>query len=348
MAFSNVDCTWINAVSGSPAYDETELRRVDAAMFAGAGDTADPLKVRGGIVRHASNSLGVTVNASDVVTVQAGAVVIPGDDTAGNGTYRAAIGGVQTENLAARDATNGRIDLVVFEVITGGTQARVRIIAGVASASPAVPAKPARAVELARITVPAQGAGAASVDSSKATYAATVGARQAVANAAMLPAAGVLWEQVLLLDTGQVRTWDGSTWLSGAWTAWTPVWKDTNGNILSIGNGTLTGAYCRDERTIHFRIVLTRGSTSSLGTVAHMFVLPVAPLSSQGLIFPVVIIDASPFAAIPHMAHGVGGADLVVVASNGRRIDGSGFDTTGTDWAAGDRLEIAGTYEAAS
>lgn len=175
MAFSTVDATWINAVSGSPSYTDTELRRADAAMFAGAGDTSDPLKVRGGIVRHASNSLAVTVDGSDVVTLQPGAVVIPGNDTASGGVYRTAQAAVETQSLAARDATNARIDLVIFEIIAGGTQARPRIITGTPSGSPAVPALPTRAVELARINVPAAGGPVSTVDSSTRLYAAATG-----------------------------------------------------------------------------------------------------------------------------------------------------------------------------
>lgn len=348
MVFSTVDATWVNAVSGAPSYTDVELRRADAGLFAGAGDTADPLRVRGGIVLHASNSLAVTVNASDVVTVQPGAAVIPGNDTNSGGAYRTAQSAAETDTLAARDATNSRIDLVVFEMISDGTQARVRIIAGAPSGSPVVPTLPTRAIELARITVPASGGGTASVDSTKRVFATAPGGTMLVATSTALPTTAATWQVARALDTGGEYTWDGTTWLSGAWTAWTPVWKDTNGNILSIGNGTLTGAYRVEGRTVHFRIVLTRGSTSSLGTVAYVFVLPVAPIAYTGLVSPALVIDASPFAAIPHMAHGVGGSDIVVVASNGRRIDGSGFDTTGTDWAASDRLEITGTYEKAA
>lgn len=166
MAFPvDVDGTWVNG----PTFDAAELRRADAAMFASAG---------------IASGLGVTVDGSDVVTVAAGQVVISGEDAVtGTGVYRAGIGAAVTGALTARNATNGRIDLVVFRQLDSdvvgthtGKTARIEVIAGTPSATPAVPAKPSMAVELARITVPASGGGAASVNSTNRTYASAVSA----------------------------------------------------------------------------------------------------------------------------------------------------------------------------
>lgn len=210
MAFSPVDCSWINASGGVPSYTDVELRRLDAVLVAGAGDTSDPLKVRGGIARHASNSLAVTVDVSDVVTLQAGGVVIPGDDTAGNGAYRAALAASQTQTLSARHASWSRIDLVVFEVIVGGTQAQPRIIAGTPAASPTAPAKPTRAVELARITVPPTGGGAASVDSSLRTFAAAAGGVIPCTSATR--PGHVEGQLIYEMDTDKLLVSDGTRW----------------------------------------------------------------------------------------------------------------------------------------
>src|SRR5690348_17698410 len=100
VTLANVDATWVNP--SSVQYDAGELRRADAAMFAFAG-----------IVRTSDTALSVSVNGSDVVTVKAGSWVIPGNAVAGSGVWRGGIASDVSGNLAARDATYGRIDLVV-------------------------------------------------------------------------------------------------------------------------------------------------------------------------------------------------------------------------------------------
>ena len=164
VTLASVDGTWTN----SPTYDAAELRRADAAMFASAG---------------VASGLAVSVDGSDVVTVTRGQAVISGDDAvAGTGVYRAGIGSSVTGSLEARDATNSRIDLVVFrqydtDVVGshGKFASEIEIIKGTPSATPAVPSKPSMAVELARITVPASGGGAASVNSANRVAAKAAG-----------------------------------------------------------------------------------------------------------------------------------------------------------------------------
>ena len=164
VTLASVDGTWTN----SPTYDAAELRRADAAMFASAG-------IASGLV--------VSVDGSDVVTVTRGQAVISGDDAvAGTGVYRAGIGSNVSGSLEARDATNARIDLVVFrqydtDVVGshGKFASEIEIIKGTPSATPAVPSKPSMAVELARITVPASGGGSASVNSTNRSPAIAAG-----------------------------------------------------------------------------------------------------------------------------------------------------------------------------
>lgn len=219
---SNMDATWLNP--SSVQYNAQELRRADAAMFNGDGQ---PFGVRGGIVAHGDNSLAVTVNGGDLVTIQPGAVVIPGNAGSGNGAYRAALGAAETGSLAVRNATNPRIDLLVFRVMDDdvvGTHdaytGRIELIQGVAAGSPAVPALPSLAVELARITVPASGGGAATVDLSHRRYAMAPGGELLVPTAARLPSTATetsganqrKWTRAVALDTGLEYRWDGTAW----------------------------------------------------------------------------------------------------------------------------------------
>jgi hypothetical protein len=209
----SMDATWLN---GSTQFNAQELRRADAAEFNGDGSA---FGVRGGIVRHGDQSLVVTVNASDVVTIQPGAVVVPGNSGVGNGCYRSALGAAETGNLTARNATNPRIDLVVFRVYDDDVvtthnlyTGRIEVIAGTPAASPVAPALPSLAVELARITVPATGGGAATVDSSQRQYVSGIGAELTVASFARLPASAAKYQRARALDTGVEYEWTGTAW----------------------------------------------------------------------------------------------------------------------------------------
>jgi hypothetical protein len=251
----SMDATWLN---GSTSFNAQELRRADSANFDGDGTA---FGVRGGIVRHGDNSLAVTVNASDVVTVQPGAVAIPGNSGVGNGVYCSALGAAETGNLTARNATLPRIDLVVFRVLdtdvvaaNPGYTGRVEIIAGTPAASPVAPALPLLAVELARITVPIAGGAAATVDSSFRTFASGTSAILAVTTSARLPVTAAKWQRAVALDTGIEYRWSGTAWgvvledtgwvnmsyIAAGWTAYAGTWaplsvRRINGVVYSRG-----------------------------------------------------------------------------------------------------------------
>lgn len=160
---SGIDATWVN--SGA-SYDAGELRRADAAIFSS-----------GGVAR----GLDVSVTASDVVRVESGSWVIDGESTAeGAGVYRGGIGAQASANLEPRDATYGRVDLVVARqydpdvVAAHGTyEGAVEVLTGTPSASPSAPALPTLAIELAKLDVPVEGGGSVAVDTSGTDYAAT-------------------------------------------------------------------------------------------------------------------------------------------------------------------------------
>lgn len=226
----SVDATWLNPASVQ--LNAQELRRADSALFNGDGSA---FGVLGGIVRHGDLSLAVTVNASDVITVQPGAVVVPGNAGVGNGCYRTALGAADTGNLLARNATNPRIDLVVFRVLDtdvvgthGAYTGRVEVITGTPAAAPVVPALPTLAVELARITVPAAAGGTATVDSSFRTFAVALGGTLPVATFARLPTTDVKWDTAVAVDTGIRYLWNG--------TGWSPV----NNKTLDYSTATAT------------------------------------------------------------------------------------------------------------
>lgn len=184
-----------------------EQRLYDTAMFAGDGSNNG---VRGGIAYHGSTSLGVTVNGSDQVTVQAGAVVIPAGTGQGvwRGTLAAATSAVA---LTARNSTNPRIDLVVAQAT--GTTLVIKTIDGTPAASPVAPALPAQHIELARLTVPQVAGGAVTVDSSWRTLVNSHGGTLKVPTAARLPGSGnTIGDAAVALDTGFEHQWNGTAW----------------------------------------------------------------------------------------------------------------------------------------
>lgn len=289
------DATWVNPASVT--LDGGELRRADSAMFAGIGSA---LGVGGGVVRHGDTSLAVTVDGSDNVTIQAGAVVIPGNAVAGTGCYRTAIETSTTNALTARHATLGRIDLVVArmldtDVVGSHTDYRAQftVIAGTPSATPGVPTLPSMAVELGRISVPATGGGSATVDSSFRTYAAALGGELVVPTYARLPASAAKYQRYRTLDTGESGHFDGSTWAAQGFATgsasgntdssglatithglgWTPsrVLITTNANITNAVNNAIFVAGVDTKTSTTFRIRMFYGNSGALDTAVKPY-----------------------------------------------------------------------------
>jgi hypothetical protein len=60
---------------------------------------------------------------------------------------------------------------------------------------------------------------------------------------------------------------------TAVWSSYSPAWTATTTNP-TLGNGTLTGAYMEMGQTVQVRIVLTVGSTTSVGSGVYSFSLP--------------------------------------------------------------------------
>lgn len=140
--------------------------------------------------------------------------------------------------------------------------------------------------------------------------------------------------------------------LPGAWTSYTPTWTGSTTNP-TIGNGTLAGAYIEIGKTVHFRINLTVGSTTSVGSGTWRFSFPVTPH-----------VDVAGFAL---GGYGEDAAVIGYVISAGLRVAGASTfsllmhvptsSSMGASnivshnlphaWGNGDFLRFSGTYEAA-
>ena len=71
----------------------------------------------------------------------------------------------------------------------------------------------------------------------------------------------------------------GMKW-TGDWISYTPVWTGASSNP-DIGNGNLTGGYRRIGQQIDFWVYMGAGSTTTFGSGAWRFSLPVAATSAQ-------------------------------------------------------------------
>lgn len=132
--------------------------------------------------------------------------------------------------------------------------------------------------------------------------------------------------------------------IGDAWTAYTPTWAAATTNP-TLGNGTLTGHYIQAGKLILFRISLTFGSTTTVGSGLYSFSLPV---------------NANKFG---HVTAGTGIA--YDTSANTRAFALVRIPTTSTcdlwrvsteavmthavpfAWANGDVISLHGTYEAA-
>lgn len=132
----------------------------------------------------------------------------------------------------------------------------------------------------------------------------------------------------------------------GAWTAYTPAWTSTS-TLPALGNGTITGAYVRIGKTVHYRIRLVAGTTSTYGAGNYLFSLPVPALaaaSATGSPAGVAIIrDGSPVAVYHRLAYFNDASTVLLIAEAGTAVG----PTSPITFASTDSITITGTYEAA-
>lgn len=130
--------------------------------------------------------------------------------------------------------------------------------------------------------------------------------------------------------------------IGGAWTAFTPSWTGSGSNP-SIGNGVLTGKYVQLGKTLHFRVYLQYGSTSTAGSGTWRFGLPnsLSGATTQQ-ICSAFVFDAG---ARYYVARGlVGAVSYVTLVTDDANAVTNNQPIT---WASGDEVNIQGTIEVA-
>jgi len=134
--------------------------------------------------------------------------------------------------------------------------------------------------------------------------------------------------------------------ISGVWSAWSPTLTN-----ITVGNGTLVTRYMQIGKTIHFKVVLTWGSTTSFAGIPQ-FTFPVTPESTS------VITNTTIGAGLAYdsSAGASGYFGLETLLTSATQFSGLTTSIGGASrvnatipftWATGDILSLEGTYEAA-
>lgn len=127
------------------------------------------------------------------------------------------------------------------------------------------------------------------------------------------------------------------------WTAYVPTWTASPTNP-SIGNGSLAGSYRLIGKTLHGRIALTIGSTTTAGSGAYIFGLPVAARSADaGILITSVMRDASSGDRFMRLGYKINANSIALTNEAGTHVSAVGPFA----WATGDTLFISYTYEIA-
>jgi hypothetical protein len=104
------------------------------------------------------------------------------------------------------------------------------------------------------------------------------------------------YPNVVLKKTGSTIEISGSLKLNGSsldtgWTAYTPFWTTDGGTQPVLNNGSLTGAYKQIGKTVFVRVKFNPGTTTTFGSGAFQFSLPISASSPDGIQFPCSILN---------------------------------------------------------
>jgi len=232
--------------------------------------------------------------ASMSVDVGSGACLLAAP-TAGHGGWPLLNDGVVNLTIAAAHATLPRTDLVIARVAdaqyyTGGDgAAAIKVITGVAAASPVAPTVPVDDGAYIVLGQVAVAAAAASITNAAITlntsasrpYSVALGGILPVANAAARTAlTAYLGMHVIEADTTREYVWDGAAWRvagnPGDWTPYLPTVR-ANANGVAVFNGS---RYSLIGKTMHVAGDVTINGSVVNGSVAAS--LPFQMRASHG------------------------------------------------------------------
>ena len=334
-----------------------------------SADEATPLRIRPG-VKPSYQSYQLKVRAAGTpnmtVIVSGGTVFIDQRESGGAGAYICANDGDVTLTVTpAGGAGQYRKDTVVASVYDAEysgavSEWRLEVIQGPYAASAGATVRgtlPANCVVLADIALaPSQTSVATGNITDARTYGVAIGGTLPVASSAT-PARLHPGQMVYQTDTDLFvyGTTAGTTrdLVQRDWVSYAVAWS-SSGTAPVIGNGILRGVYCQIGKTVHVRINLLMGSTTTYGSGTWRFTVPVTadPLESASFyqVGSAMMIDESPAALYPGTAFITAATGFIGVstATGGSSPAASAITvTTPFTWTTNDSVHIQITYEAA-
>jgi hypothetical protein len=134
-----------------------------------------------------------------------------------------------------------------------------------------------------------------------------------------------------------------------AWTSYTPTWTSDSGTP-SIGDGSITGRYKQIGKTVFFNLKLTYGTTTTGGSGAWMFTLPVTSYDPNYQ-FAVSILNSGLawYGAIANGNYKGSTSHFSIIHQNDTQttVWGGVSSTAPFTFESQDTLTVSGSYEAA-
>ena len=140
--------------------------------------------------------------------------------------------------------------------------------------------------------------------------------------------------------TTRVTNASATSTLQGEWVSYTPAWT-TTGTAPVIGNGTLTGLYKIDRKTVTLQLTLLWGTTTTGGTMAWSFSLPLTAVTATAGMSPMAAFYTHGGTFNPAIAAQATATTIFLV-----NTASSAFTVTSpVTWASTDQITVNGTYQ---
>jgi hypothetical protein len=135
----------------------------------------------------------------------------------------------------------------------------------------------------------------------------------------------------------------------GAWISYTPVWTTDGVTQPVIGDESLTGTYKQIGKTVFVRMKLNWGTTTTGGTGAFLFSLPIAASNPDGIQFPCSMLDNGAAwyqGTVNGTYSGITSRSAIIAQSPGGANSSQGVTSTFPfGWGSTDSLQFNGSYE---
>lgn len=149
--------------------------------------------------------------------------------------------------------------------------------------------------------------------------------------------------KILIVYDGTTTKWRASLLEQGAPVTFTPTWT-ASGTAPALGDGTLTGRYAQDGKTVWCELNFVAGGTSTFGTGTYAWALPLTAADANKVRLTGDVLDSSASAFWIAWTRPGGTTTTVLVAATGSTI-GTVAQTFPASWASGDSIRLEGEYE---